>query len=80
MSHFTIPARIEGGKLILEEPEKLPFQGEAIVTVLSASEKKPDWELVMSLLGKSKIADAGTAIEREIRSAWNRREEDQWKD
>ena len=73
MARVTLEARIDHGRIIVAEPEKLPLTGKALLTVLDAVPRRPDWQLVMSLLGAGQSKLDGVAIEREARAEWDER-------
>jgi hypothetical protein len=66
-------ADIDHGRIIPKEPNKLPATGKALLTVLGASERKPDWDKVMGLLGKMQGHLDGIALERSARAEWDTR-------
>ncbi len=78
MANLTMKAEIDRGRITVAEPEKLPMTGKAWLTVLDSSERKPDWDKVMGLLGTMQNKVDGLAIEREARSEWDERERRQW--
>ena len=78
MANLTLEATIDHGRITVAEPEKLPATGKALLTVLDAPERKPDWNKVMSLLGTAENKLDGLAIEREARAEWDERERKQW--
>jgi len=77
MAYLTMEAEIDHGRIIPKEPEKLPANGRALITVLEPP-RKPDWAVVMSLLGKMEEKFDGLAMEREARAEWEVREWKQW--
>ena len=79
MPILTLEATIDHGLITVAEPERLPVNGKALLTVLDASEGKPDWDKVMSLLGTAGQKLDGLAIERAAREEWEERERKQWK-
>ncbi len=74
MEATTIAATIRDGRIILDQPEKPPASGQAVVTLIDDSENKPDWEKVRVLLGSVKFPLSGMEYERMIRSEWDERE------
>ena len=80
MGYLTMEAEIDHGRIIPKEPEKLPATGKALLTVLDSSERKPDWDKVMRLLGKMENKVDGLTVEREARAEWDERERSQWTD
>jgi len=80
MAYLTMAAEIDHGRITVAEPEKLPVTGKALLTVLEAPHRKPDLEVVKSVIGtlKTKV-DAAEWQQRE-RAAWDERERKQWGD
>ena len=78
MAYLTLAAEIDHGRITVAEPDKLPATGKALLTVLDAPERKPDWNKVMSLLGTMQAKVDGLTVEREARAEWNERERKQW--
>jgi hypothetical protein len=74
MAYLTMEAEIDHGRIIPSEPEKLPANGRALITVLEATAHKSDWTIVTSLLGSMKEKVDGLAFEREARAEWEERE------
>lgn len=70
-------AEIDHGRITVAEPDKLPATGKALLTVLDAPERKPDWDKVMGLLGSMQNKVDGLAVEREARNEWDERERKQ---
>jgi len=80
MANLTLEATIDHGRITVAEPEKLPVKGKALLTVLDAPERKPDWDKVMRLLGSAQNKLDGLAVERAAREEWDERERKQWGD
>ena len=80
MAYLTLAADIDHGRITVSEPDKLPVTGKALLTVLDATERRPDWNKVMSLLGTMQAKVDGLAVEREAREEWDERERKQWGD
>ena len=78
MAYLTMAAEIDHGRITVAEPDKLPVTGKALLTVLDAPARKPDWKKVMSLLGTMQNKVDGLAIERAARAEWDERERKQW--
>ncbi len=78
MSYLTLEADIDHGRITVAEPEKLPVTGKALLTVLDAPARQPDWNKVMSLLGKMQNKVDGLTVERAARAEWDERERQQW--
>ena len=78
MANLTLAATIDHGRITVAEPEKLPINGKAWLTVLGAPERQPDWDTVMRLLGTAQNKLDGLAIERAAREEWDERERNQW--
>jgi hypothetical protein len=74
MAYLTMEAEIDHGRIIPQEPEKLPLKGRALITVLEPAQKKPDWERIRPLLGILKTQVDPATWEREIREQWDERE------
>jgi len=64
-------AEIDHGRVIPEEPEKLPLTGRALLTVLNPTGEKPNWDIVIELLGTMQSKADGLTIEREARAEWD---------
>jgi hypothetical protein len=77
MAYLTLEAEINHGRISVTEPDRLPATGKALLTVLDAPERKPDWEKVMGLLGGTESKLDGVAIERAAREEWVEREKKQ---
>ena len=77
MAYLTMEAEIDHGRIIPSEPEKLPANGRALITVMEPASRKPDWDKVMSLLGTMKQKVDGLTLERESRAEWDERERSQ---
>jgi len=74
MAYVTIEAEIDHGRIIPAEPEKLPPTGKALLTVLEPPERKPDLQVIQSVLGTLKT-DLDTAEwQRQQRGEWDERE------
>jgi hypothetical protein len=80
MANLTLEATIDHGRITVAEPEKLPVNGKALLTVLDVPERKPDWKKVEAILGTLKTEVDGLAVEREARKEWEDRERQQWGD
>ena len=80
MAYLTLAAEIDHGRITVAEPEKLPATGKAILTVLDSTEKKPDMDVIRSVIGTLKTEIDGAAYEREVRAEWDERERKQWGD
>lgn len=74
MAYLTLEAEINHGRISVAEPDKLPATGKALLTVLDAPERKPDMDVIKSILGNLKTPIDGAAYEREIRAEWDERE------
>jgi len=71
-------AESDHGRIVPKEPEKLPATGKALLTVLDSTDRKPEWDKIMSLLGKMENKADGLAVERETRAEWEESERSQW--
>lgn len=78
MANLTLEATIDHGRITVAEPEKLPVTGKALLTVLDAPQRKPDWKKVEAILGTLKTDVDAAEWERQIRSEWEERERAQW--
>lgn len=78
MANLTMKAEIDHGRITVAEPDKLPVTGKALLTVLDAPERKPDWDKVQSILGTLKTNVDAAEWERQIRAEWDEREREQW--
>ena len=74
MANLTLKAEIDHGRITVDEPDKLPVTGKALLTVLDSPAVKPDWDKVMALLGTMQNKVDGLAVEREARAEWEERE------
>ena len=77
MAYLTMEAEIDHGRIIPSEPEKLPANGRALITVIEPAAHNPDWDKVMGLLGTMKKKVDGLTVEREARAEWDGREQAQ---
>lgn len=71
MRCVTMEAQIDHGRVIPKEPEKLPLTGTALLTVLTATGDKPDWEKIIALLGTMQNKADGIIVERQARAEWD---------
>jgi hypothetical protein len=78
MANLTLEATIDHGRITVAEPEKLPVNGKALLTVLDVPERKPDWDKIMAILGTAQNKLDGLQVEREARAEWEERERQQW--
>jgi hypothetical protein len=78
MAYLTLEAEINHGRITVAEPGKLPATGKALLTVLDAPAREPDWNKVMGLLGSMQSKVDGLAVEREARAEWDERERRVW--
>ena len=67
-------ADIDHGRVIPKEPDKLPPTGTALLTVLTGSGDKRDWDKVMALLGTMRNKVDGLTVEGQARAEWNSRD------
>ena len=74
MRCVTMEAEIDHGRVIPKEPEKLPPTGTALLTVLTATDDKRDWDKIMALLGTMQKKVDGLTVERQTRAEWNSRD------
>ena len=70
MRCVTMEAQIDHGRVIPNEPEKLPPTGTALLTVLTATGDKRDWDKIMGLLGTMQNKADGLTVERQARAEW----------
>lgn len=73
MANLTLETTIDHGRITVAEPEKLPVNGKALLTVLDVRERKPDWEQIMAILGTAQNKLDGLAVERVARKEWEER-------
>jgi len=78
MAYLTLTAAIDHGNITVSEPDRLPTTGRALLTLLDAPERTPDWDKVMRLLGTMENKVDGLTVEREARAEWEERERQQW--
>jgi hypothetical protein len=78
MAYLTMEAAIDHGRITVAEPEKLPVTGKALLTVLDSPERKPDVNVIKSIIGTVKTKIDGAAYEREVRAEWDEREQREW--
>ena len=64
-------AEIDHGRVIPKEPEKLPATGTALLTVLTATSDKRDWNTIIALLGTMQNKVDGLTVERQARAEWD---------
>ncbi len=73
MNQLTMKAVIDNGQVIPAEPERLPANGDAILTVLPESKHRPDWCRIEPLLdGLTSDLDA-TQWQQQERAKWDER-------
>jgi hypothetical protein len=73
MRCVTMEAKIDHGRVIPKEPEKLPPTGTALLTVLTTTDDKRDWDKIIALLGTMQNKADGLTVERQARAEWNNR-------
>jgi hypothetical protein len=78
MSYLTMEAAIDHGRITVAEPDKLPVTGKALLTVLDSPERKPDVNVIKSIIGTVKTTIDGAAYERQVRAEWDEREQREW--
>lgn len=78
MGYLTLEAEIDHGRITVAEPDKLPVTGKALLTVLEMAPRRPDMNVIRSVLGTLVTDLDGAAYEREIRAEWEERERKQW--
>jgi len=78
MANLTLEATIDHGRITVAEPEKLPVNGKALLTVLDVPGCKPDWKKIEAVLGTLKTDIDAAEWERQLRSEWDERERAQW--
>jgi len=71
-------AEIDHGRITVAEPEKLPPTGKALLTVLTTPPKKPDIEVIKSVIGTVRSFPDGAEYERQVRAEWEERERRDW--
>jgi len=77
MTYVTIEAEIDHGRIIPTKPDKLPPTGKALLTVLEAPERKPDANVIKSVLGTLKTGVDAAEWQRQQRTEWDEREQKQ---
>lgn len=77
MGYLTLEADIDHGRITVAEPDKLPVTGKALLTVLATPARRPDMNVIRSVLGTLITDLDGAAYEREIRTEWEERERKQ---
>ncbi len=77
MAYVTIEAEIDHGRVIPLEPEKLPATGRGLLTVLESPERKPDLNVIQSVLGTLKTEVDAAEWQRQQRAEWEEREQKQ---
>ena len=70
MAYVTMEAEIDGGRIIPSEPGKLPENGRILLTVLETGARKPDIEVIKSVLGTLKTGVDAVEWQRRIRAEW----------
>ena len=80
MANLTMAADIDHGRITVAEPDKLPVTGKALLTVLDSPERRPDLNVIKSVIGTLKTEIDGAAYERQVRAEWDERERKQWGD
>ena len=80
MAYLTMEAEIDHGRITVAEPEKLPLTGKAMLTVLDTPTRKPDVEVIKSVIGTLKTKIDAAEWQRRERSEWDERERKQWGD
>lgn len=78
MANLILEATIDHGRITVSEPDKLPATGKALLTLLDAPERRPDWEKIQSILGTLKTSVDPAEWQRQIRAEWDERERTQW--
>lgn len=80
MAYLTMEAEIDHGRITVAEPEKLPLTGKAMLTVLDTPTRRPDLDVIKSVIGTLKTKIDAAAWQRRERSDWDERERKQWGD
>jgi hypothetical protein len=78
MAYLTLKAEINHGLITVAEPDKLPATGKALLTVLDAPAREPDWDKVLGLLGTMQNKVDGLIVEREASAQRDERERRDW--
>jgi hypothetical protein len=73
MNQFSMNAVIENGQVIPAEPERLPAQGEAILTGLPEKVHQPDWSRIAPLLGGMTSDLDAAQWQQQERAQWDER-------
>ena len=74
MAAITLEATIEDGRIILDEPEKLPKSGRVFVEIFEESSKTVDLDALEKLMEKMTFPMDGLEYERQIREEWSERD------
>jgi hypothetical protein len=73
MTYVTIEAEITGGRLVPIEGAQLPEQGRALVTLLTETPHRTNWDAVEASLAVLRRPNLdSSAWQREIRAEWDR--------
>jgi hypothetical protein len=78
MAYLTMEVEIGHGRIIPKEPEKLPATGKALLTVLDLPERRPDLNVIKSVLGTLTTDIDAADWQRQQRAEWDEREQKQW--
>jgi hypothetical protein len=78
MANLTMAAEIDHGRITVAEPDKLPATGKALLTVLDSPERKPDVNVIKSVIGTLKTDVDAAEWQRRERAEWDERERKQW--
>ena len=73
MDYLTIEGRIEEGRIIPLEPDRLPSSGRVLLTVLSPTSRKPDFDRIKPWLGSLKTELDAAEWQRASRAEWDTR-------
>jgi hypothetical protein len=71
MAYLTMEGVIDGGRIIPSEPGKLPENGRILLTVLETGARKPDIEIIKSVLGTLKTDVDAVQWQRQVRAEWS---------
>ena len=70
MAYLTMEGEIDGGRIIPSEPGKLPENGRILLTVLETESRKPNMEIIKSVLGTLKTEVDAVQWQRQVRAEW----------
>ena len=73
MTHRTIEAIIENGRVTGPESATLPASAHVLITLLSPEERRrPAWRAIRAQIGKLRLREETQDWQRDMRSEWDR--------